>query len=425
MSWKENEICSAWQGSHINKTSYHFDQISNFSFEQAVHEIGEHSSIVQTHGKVQVVRADANAESKIQVDVISHASDPELTNSDLIRQTDDRVTVQTPLYLSSGARRYGPCVHLYVIIRIASGTTLENFNISTQDLSITFDEGLCYQVTKMTKILSKSGKVHMPESDSDSTGCPTPPSEPDESEADRETIIDLQSDSIHGTYHLYDLLSITSQSGSIHITVIPHNASSRDPTKPAVLQLSSNSGSIRVSIPAIRDASSIPDRDYQTSLSTRSGSIHADVIHGSMTSMSAYSGRIDASIWPWGHNDSRSEIKTDTRSGSMDVTVRPSLSHPLAPMRKLYSSHVHLSGSATLRYPNTWEGRILGETGSGNVRIDWPGVRILKDAKEDWFRHKIEAVKGNGEGILKFSGNSGRTTLEGSSSCRATRADHV
>ena len=229
----------------------------------------------------------------------------------------------------------------------------------------------------------------------------------------RETVIDLTSGSVIGSYHLYDLLSIHTTSGHIDITLNLENASDSDP-KPALLDLSTSSGSIRIKTPAARIPSKIPDRKYRTSVSSASGSIDAELIQGMHTSLKTHSGRIFAELVPAGSNVSRSDISTHTNSGSTDITLHVSAFNASSPLRRLYSDYHHGSGELRVRYPSTWEGTLKGKTLSGGVDVRWDGMRIVRD-KKGYVGREIEAVKGDGEGIFRFEGYSGSVTLRGDS----------
>lgn len=229
----------------------------------------------------------------------------------------------------------------------------------------------------------------------------------------RETVIDLSSGAITGTYSLYDLLSIHTTSGHIDITLNLENVSESAP-KPALLRLSTASGSIRVTTSAVKDPSTIPDREYKTSIHSYSGSIEAKIPHGTHTSLKTTSGRIDAELVPFGPNTSRSDIETRTHSGSTDIKLHPSAVNASQPLRKLYGDYQLGSGALRVAYPLTWEGTVEGKTVSGGVNVKWEGMRIVKDRK-GYVGREIEAVKGEGEGVLRFYGYSGRVVLRGDS----------
>lgn len=199
-------------------------------------------------------------------------------------------------------------------------------------------------------------------------------------------------------------------SGSIDIDVEPKDAD-EDNVQPAVLRLSSKSGSIR----ALTSTISVPARDYQATLRSLNGGIDATLLHGSYTSLRTLNGRINADLYPYGYNDSRTDINTHCKSGSTDITVHSSLSHPNDPINKLYSEHHGLSGSVSLWYPAQWQGMIKGSTLSGSIDLDWDGVKVIRDDKKGWIKRTVEAVRGKGESQLSFSSKSGSLSLGGDS----------
>lgn len=160
---------------------------------------------------------------------------------------------------------------------------------------------------------------------------------------------------------------------------------------------------------------SVPARDYQTTVKSINGGIDATLLHGSYTSLRSLNGRINADLYPYGHNDSRTYINTNCQSGSTDITIHSSLSHPNDPINKLHSEHHGLSGSLNLWYPAQWHGQIKGSTLSGSIDLDWDGVKVVKDEKKGWVKRTVEAVRGEGESQLDFSSKSGSLNLGGDS----------
>ena len=205
-------------------------------------------------------------------------------------------------------------------------------------------------------------------------------------------------------------MDISTVSGSIDIDVEPKDAD-EDNIQSAVLRLSSKSGSIR----ALTSTVSVPARDYQTTVKSLNGGIDATLLHGSYTSLRSLNGRINADLYPYGHNDSRTYINTHCQSGSTDVTVHSSLSHPNDPIKKLHSDHNGMSGSVNLWYPAQWQGAIKGSTLSGSIDLDWDGIKVIRDEKKGWVKRTVEAVRGEGESELVFSSKSGSLSLGGDS----------
>lgn len=386
--------------------SFDFNKPNELAFAQESHDPEHHThefNLVRTVGKVEVVKQDSLSNINIALDIRS--SDPQLTSSESLSivKSGSALTVKTPRRMSRKSSSAGgaelPCIYVAATVSIPLGTTLENLGISTKTLSVTFFPGLDYAITNSTQINAHSSSL--------SFLADEPPSVNINS---RETIIHVNSGSVTGSYPLYDVLDISTTSGSIDIDVEPKDAN-EDNVQPAVLRLSSDSGSIR----ALTSIISVPARDYQTTLKSLNGGIHATLLHGSHTSLRSLNGRINADLYPYGNNNTRTDINTHCQSGSTDVTVHTSLSHPTDPIRKLYSDHHGLSGSLNLWYPAQWQGTVQGSTLSGSINLDWDGLRVVKDEKKGWIKRTVEAVRGKGEGRLVISSKSGSLNLGGDS----------
>ena len=347
-----------------------------------------------------------HSETKIQVDLDIRASDPELFRPESLNiiERDDTLIVKTPPEIKvkeNSKRAYEtPCFYILTTIWIAPGTVLETLGLHSQTLSVTFDEGLDYAILRKTHVSAHSASM--------SIDGVNPPSAM--TMHSRETIINVNSASVSGSYPLYDLLSIHTNSGSIDITIDPKEAN-KDNVIPAELRLTSTSGSVR----ATTSRSSVPDRDYKTDISTSDGSLDVALLHGSRTSLRSLNGQMTVDLYPYGHNNSRTDIESHSNSGSTDITVHASISHPTAPMKKLYGSYYGTSGSMNLWYPAQWQGTVQGSTASGSISLNWDGLKVVKDEQKGWTSRSIEAVRGNGEAKLFFSEGSGSMALGGES----------
>lgn len=356
-------------------------------------------------GKIEVRVADQDSSSNIRVDLDIRGSDPQLTSFEAlgIEQTDSTLIIKTPRHMHSNAASdivdELPCIFVSATIWISPGTTLENFGINAETLSVIFQPGLQYSVKNRTEIYAHAAAL--------SIEAHEPPAVELTS---RDTIIHVKSGSVTGSYPLYDVLDISTISGSIDVTVEPKEAS-KEKVKPAVLRLSTTSGSINADTSVI----SVPDRDYQAAVSSVNGGINVKLLHGLRTSLRCESGHITADLYPYGHNDSRTDIQTKCTSGSTDITVHPSITHTSDPLKKLYAGHHGLSGSVNLWYPASWQGLVQGTTASGSISLDWQGLRIVKERKGGWVKKIIEAVRGEGEGRLTMFTTSGSIRLGGDS----------
>ena len=368
------------------------------------HHKGSHIKPVDTRGDIKVRLAEQSSGINIRIDLDLRGSDPMFAASESlgIVKTESALTLKTPRWMpadeTTASTIQSPCIYISATIWIAPGTILETLGIDAETLSVNFFPGLDYAITQSTDISVFSASLSIKANDAPSKL----------SISSRETIIDISSGSVTGSYPLYDLLSIHTDSGSIDVTIDPKEAS-KDEVKPAVLRLTSNSGFVR----AVTLTDSVPKREYRADVYTSSGSIDVSLLHGLRTTLRSINGRITANLYPFGDNKTRSNIETHCYSGSTDITLHSSLSHPSAPIKKLFAYYGATSGSLDLRYPAQWEGTVVGTTLSGGINIDWPGLKIMKDGKNVWLERKVVGVKGDGEGKLVFYDGSGSVTLTG------------
>lgn len=381
---------------------YSFSSSSDFTFVQEDQNRGPCQA--RTTGEIHIRPGPERSDSKIWVEVETYVSDCSLSCSHHGTPGDNSLLFESVINCpAKGGFGWNsmPVLYIYPTIYVAPDVTLDNLKITTDSLSVHFHPGLNLTVKKSTTVSAKGGgSVSMPsETNHQSTTFYS-----------RETIIDLASGSVTGTYALYDLLSIHTTSGHIRISITPKPASA-SAVKPATLRLSTASGSINAHTPSL---SSIPNRNYLTEIQSSSGSIAVSLLHGTHTSLRTSSGSLEASLYPYGPNTTRSDIETNTYSGRTLITVHPALVNATDPLRRLYGTYNYLSGSFGLNYPSSWEGTVEGVVTSGSVDIDWKGMRVVED-RRGWFGRRVKAVKGKGDGVLKFHGVSGSARLRGGS----------
>ncbi|RYC61982.1 hypothetical protein CHU98_g4220 [Xylaria longipes] len=257
----------------------------------------------------------------------------------------------------------------------------------------------------------------------------------------RRIVLRSTSNSISGSYPLYDLLSISTESGSISVDVTPHSASSEGPSEPASLQLKSSSGSVHVTFPepfvehhmrsdgatsnppppyqptieaADHDDSArydtqtdrysnseqnygdgsgnaatesgIPAREYITSVSTRSASISGTFPLGSQTSLDSRSGSlggIELVVVPINTSGAR-RLRTVSVDGMQNVRVVDDGFWDMAKSawwQGMVSKHESHSGSINVEYPDSWEGTIEVQTESGSIGVTGRGVEIIREGQ--------------------------------------------
>lgn len=392
-----------------HKANFTYHKPSEFSFIQLINDNIEYGGkqLVTLQGEINVISSAEIAESAIHTQLEFLVSDASLITPQLLVATDSALTINCPRFSTEGNQLPGaalnqPYMFIFATIWISPGIILDTLNVSTGSLPIAFHPNLNYTVNGRTHISSNSGHITRPPSALYEYKKPL-------STRSRETIIDTGSGSIQGTYSLYDLLSISSSSGSVNVNIEPKDASSTSP-KPARLRITTSSGSIQAYVPFL--SSSLPNRTYETDISSTSGSIDATLFHGKRTSLHTSSGHISASLSPYGTNSSRSDLDVHTTAGSIDVAIDSSLSNPSVPLRRFYASYRAGSASLRLRYPAQWEGVIEGETATGSMRINWGGLKIVRDDKS-FVGRSIKGVKGEGEGLSRFQIGAGSVDLSG------------
>jgi hypothetical protein len=210
----------------------------------------------------------------------------------------------------------------------------------------------------------------------------------------RKRRISTGAQSLSAEFDLLDLLSIHSTSGSLNIGIHPQPADKENPV-PAEVLITSQSGSINVNFPTF----SIPEREYHVSISSQSGGIDGSILHGSRTSVATGSGSMNVRLQ---HAADESDLRTETGSGSQDITVLNTGKH----IKAMSSTHSSTSGSVALRYPKEWEGMIEGRTQSGSSGFHGGGVDVIRRNG-----HYVLARKGNGNSTLRFRTGSGSVNV--------------
>lgn len=247
----------------------------------------------------------------------------------------------------------------------------------------------------------------------------TPPSETDWEEpsswpSPREIRVHERSAAIHGTYPLYDLLDLSTDSGAIHATIEP-----KPGNKTAVVRIRSKTGAIHV-----RFAKSAfnhcgneakgecgVERVYKTQIHSVTGQVRADVWHGGAggeTVASTTTGALHLRIVPIA--DQVSRISTSTVTGLSKI----SLDNPMQgkALKNLTALHKSTStGMLDVRYPSEWEGRLHAWCeGTGSVNVHGEGLNLQGGQRDvyawrgrDASSHgKVVEVVSEGTGMVSF-----------------------
>jgi hypothetical protein len=238
----------------------------------------------------------------------------------------------------------------------------------------------------------------------------------------RRVVLHSESNSISGAYPLYDLLSISTRSGSISVAVTPHSAAEDDPYQPAVLKLRSESGSVNMRLPeAFADLThaatqlGAPAREYITTVGTQAGSISGTFPLGARTTLDSHSGGlsgIELVVMPSNTTEPR-RLRTASRSGMTDIRI---VHDDLWAGKKeawwygMVSEHETHGGSINLEYPGSWAGSIVADSRSGSVSVRGRGVEIIRRENGKLIARK--GAGGNDGGKIFVESRSGSIDLK-------------
>lgn len=287
------------------------------------------------------------------------------------------------------SKRGTACLGISVVVYMAAGAKLENFNIASLHLGMRIYDGVSFLVSNSTSISLTSGALD---------------SSPFNS---RETRLETVSGSISGKYTLRDLLSIKTKSGSVDVKVEP-DAGVEGGSKSAVFCANSVSGSIRTDFERRR----IPVRDYQVTVKTNVGSIDGTFIHGSKTAFDSISGSINADILPLSGSSYASALDTSTKSGDTKLKLRAPYAKSNGLLSKLTSSHKSNSGSLDLTYPREWAGHLVGSTRSGSIHLRGRDLRVTHENEDFPIGSRVEATQGHGDSNMVFQTTSGACNVK-------------
>ncbi|KAF7510660.1 hypothetical protein GJ744_006272 [Endocarpon pusillum] len=237
-----------------------------------------------------------------------------------------------------------------------------------------------------------------------------PPSEPESADSSwpspREIRVHETTNTIHGSYPLYDLLELTTTTGQIHATIEPKAGN-----KTAVVNIRSTTGAIYVrfakSVFNNADEKGVLERVYRTQMDTKTGQIHVEVFHGGAggeTVLTTKTGMLDVRVIPIG--DQASRIETTTVTGLNRVTVEAPMQGTT--LKNLTAIHKTMStGQLDINYPRIWEGRVHAWCrGTGLVDVHGEGLNMQGGGKNVYAWRGEDAVK-NGRIIEVVSEGTG------------------
>ncbi|KAK5139723.1 hypothetical protein LTR04_003371, partial [Oleoguttula sp. CCFEE 6159] len=376
---------------YTEATTFEFDNPEDFKILEHV----EYTSHIRggIWGMIRITPGQADQKARIQVNMSVTTTEPYLSSQLEYAKSDSTLRITTPFERRSlgfgsgfGFSANRPCMDIFATVSVAPGVELRNFDISTANLRVRIDAGLDLTITNRTAISGTASDISCEVYDS------------------RETVIDVISGSVSGTYALRDLLSIRTTSGSISVNVDPREVDSHRPA-PAVFHASSSSGGIDARFPV---SGSIPDRDYRVAVAALSGPVRGAYLHGRSTTLTSASGSIEVDVVPYHADAYPSTLHTESTAGRTELALRRAYSDPATAIGRLHSVHKAASGGVQLSYPQQWTGRIEAHSMSGAIRLRGKDVEIVgRSEVEGMVVGRVVARKGRGHGLLEVETMSG------------------
>ena len=292
---------------------------------------------------------DKEMSSKLVVEIITN--DPDLKAQQFIEEGDAQVIkILTPSKVAWPKLHHSPCIQLRLTLHVPPDSVLGGLEVDLTHINIRLVDGLNLALeSKAVALSTVFGHVTAPDHEIDAGSSALA-----YRLSSREIKVHTVSGDITGWYPLYDLLELSTNSGTIETAVTIKPVDKQNPRK-AVLNALTVSGDITVkelldlpgseSPPVAREeeegeeykASEIYSRDCVVRMDTDSGSISAYVAIGSSSSFWTNSGSLDLTLAPVldsrlrsansgtsrdiaGHPISR--LSTETKSGSINLVLK-------------------------------------------------------------------------------------------------------
>jgi hypothetical protein len=374
---------------NVKVEEYDFGASKELNIQEAMHRLDK--SYKKVYGWIHVVRAPpSQAPGTIQAR-LSYALSPSV-NVDSIKRasTASSLVIGDPSYVDGfdGVHKGSACLGMSLVVYMAAGLEIETLNIAATHMGMQIHNGVDFSVTNSTHVSLTKGTL-------DAAAFKS-----------RETYLETISGSISGLYSLYNLVSVTSKSGSVNIEVEPMPATAES-SPSAVFMVDAHSSSVRTDF----KRKHIPERDYQVYINTTVGSVDGTFIHGSRTEINSVAGFVNADLLPYKSGGYASTINTRTDSGQTSVTLRTPYKAKHVSMTGLTSIHKTTSGELDLTYPQEWMGQINGTSLSGALHLEGQDLQLLGENDEPRQNH-VEAKKGTGGGKLEFDTVSGECKIK-------------
>ncbi|KAI9641315.1 hypothetical protein NHQ30_010117 [Ciborinia camelliae] len=378
---------------------------------------------VITAGEVRIRNLPSNSHNgKAHFTVDVKLSDPELSVIKTWNEDDGTLKISTPRFAHPGTHDR-PCISVEITAWVPEHAKISNVFFDLVTLSIRLFGDVNIKVSGDTVLKTVSGYVDFtkPLSLSSNQASITASGFQSVTNAEfdsRRIIIETVSGRIEGAYPLYDLLKLSSQSGTIGVDIHPKPVLESAPA-PATLDIHTASGGIEVQSP-IKIPQATHPREYITRVESISGTIQGDFFIGSMGSFKTSSNTIQLvakPVLPATSDDEgqRNEFSTFSVSGSTHVTLLDPLfilpptgqtyKEPIdsnhyssiqvynSKLRTFHSTHRTTSGGIEAYYPSTWIGNIEAKTISGRIEVEGKGIEIVK-RNDGWGFKRIKARKG-------------------------------
>lgn len=403
-------------------------------------EFPHHGREVITAGEVRIRNLPSNLhDGKAHFAVDIKISDPQLFVVKTFNKDDGSLKISTPRFANSGPSDR-PCISIEITAWIPKDTDIPNVFFDLVTLSVRLsDDDTSINVAGNTALKTVSGHVHFPKHRKLSTNYnPVTPAEiqlQTKLEFDsRRIVVETVSGRIEGTYPLYDLLKLSSQSGTIEVDIHPKPILKSAPSS-ANLDIHTSSGNIKAQSPVKIPQATYP-REYITHVESVSGTIEGDFFVGSAGVFKTGSSRIQLVVKPVlpaaSGDEKRNEFTTYSISGSTHVTlldplfILPSsishtheesiestpinlyssyapslatLSNPSSiqlfksKLRTFHSTHKSTSGRIEAYYTSSWIGNIQAKSISGKIEVEGKGIQIV-ERNDGWGFKSIKARKG-------------------------------
>ena len=371
-----------------------YTDIRNFTLKEDVQHDGRPNS--KLSGKIELRSSSTSEDRDLKIELEMQSTSLTFLQRLSLDQMRDGMTL--------GSDRPSPdgCTIINLVVYVKPGLAFDRVVVHARHLAVELTKGLALTVSE-----TYVSTDHEPIADSEAQNFI-----PDQFS------VKTLTGRIFGAFPISNLLSLTTESGSIDI---------RTPVLPltnidaATLQARSVSSSIVVNgdtaLQSLKPPANFSNVDRRTDLRSVSGQISiGNIPQGSSTFLETVAGSIDATLLPsgcWGSDlHFQSNITTRAPFGQTIFTLAPlspqeesvethetrdTSMHHEPKMRNVRSSHSTQFGNLHLRYPSAWEGVIRGITLSGSLDAAGEGLDVVEHAG---LGRRIKAVKGDQSGSL-------------------------